>query len=126
MADSAQTLPVVVRKQSGLLSGLASWQGVAILLLLVWLYAPIIAGLYTQWSHDEDFGYIPFVPLFSAFVVWQSRKKLSAIPAEPSWTGIAIVFAALGILVLGQLGAEVFSTRFSLVILVAGLIISIK
>ena len=39
MGNSAQVAPLLVRKQSGIFSGLPVWQGAALLLLLVWLYA---------------------------------------------------------------------------------------
>src|SRR5436305_9825275 len=126
MADSVQVAPMVARKQGKPFVGLMSWQVAALLLSIVWLYAPIIAGLYAQWTHDKDFGYIPFVPVFSLFVVWQNREKLTKVPAAPSWTGIPIVLVALMVLVLGQLGAEVFSSRFSLIILLAGLIVTAR
>jgi exosortase D (VPLPA-CTERM-specific) len=123
MADSVQVAPLAVRKQSGLFLGLALWQGVALLLLIVWLHASILLGLYEQSTHDKDFGYIPIVPIFSLFVLWQNRQKLKAVKTAPSWTGNPIIMLAMMVLVLGNLGAEVFSSRVSLLFLLAGLIV---
>jgi len=105
---------------------LPRWQKVALLLLAAWLYASILARLFLQWvgpSHDRNFEHGIFVPLFSLFVLWQERKKLKAIASSPSWAGFPLVVLSLLMLVLGVLGAELFFSRVSLLILLAGLII---
>jgi exosortase len=107
-------------------SRLLHWQAVALLLLTAWLYASILARLLMQWigpSRDPNFEHGIFVPLFALFVLWQDRKKLQAIPSSPSWAGLPLVVVSLLMLVLGVLGAELFFSRVSLLILLAGLII---
>ncbi len=107
-------------------SGLPAWQGVALLLLIAWLYASILARLFLQWvgpARDPNFEHGIFVPLFALFVLWQERKKLSVIAAAPSWAGLPLVALSLLMLVLGVLGAELFFSRVSLLILLAGLIL---
>jgi exosortase D (VPLPA-CTERM-specific) len=99
---------------------------VALLLLIAWLYASILARLFLQWvgpHHDPNFEHGIFVPLFALFVLWQDRKKLTAISSSPSWAGLPLVMLSLFVLVLGVLGAELFFSRVSLLILLAGLII---
>ena len=63
------------------------------------------------------------MPAFSAFVVWQDRKRLAALPKKPSWFGLAVITGALVVLIVGVLGAEFFLSRSSLVLLLAGLVI---
>ncbi len=104
-------------------SGLPRWQVATLLLLIAWLYASILAHLFLQWNKDPNFSHGIFVPLFALFVLWQDRKKLEAIPPSPSWTGLPLVVLSLLMLALGVLGAEIFSQRVSLLILLAGLII---
>jgi exosortase len=76
-----------------------------------------------QWWHDPNFSHGFFVPLFSAFVIWQEREHLAQLPLQPSWSGLALVALALAILIVGQMGAELFLARFSLLILLAGLLV---
>jgi exosortase len=105
---------------------LPRWQAVALLLLLGWLYASILARLFLQWvgpSRDPNFEHGIFVPLFALFVLWQDRKKLESIVPAPSWTGLPLVVLSLLMLILGVLGAELFFSRVSLLILLAGLIV---
>lgn len=45
------------------------------------------------------------------------------LPVKPSWFGLAVAAGALGVLVVGVLGSELFLSRSSLVLLLAGLVI---
>ena len=124
--SSAEVAPLVSTRKGDLSSRLPRWQVVTLLLLIVWLYASILARLLLQWvgpTHDPNFEHGIFVPLFALFVLWQDRKKLSVIPSAPSWLGLPLVVLSLVMLVLGVLGAELFFSRVSLLILMAGLII---
>lgn len=95
----------------------------AILALLIWLYHATLAHLIGQWWNDPNFSHGFFVPLFSAFVIWQERPRLATLQIEPSWWGLMVLALGLGILVVGQLGAELFLSRGSLLIVLFGLIV---
>jgi predicted branched-subunit amino acid permease len=126
MGNSVQVAPLVVRKQGWFLSGPPWWQGVALLLLIAWLYGSILARLFTQWINDPNFSHGIFVPAFAAFVLWKNRHELKTIKPVPSWTGLPLIVAALVTLTLGVLGAELFLSRASLLLLLAGLIILLR
>jgi exosortase len=126
MVDSVEATPRLSTSEGHLSFGLLRWQGVALLLLAGWLYASILARLFLQWvgpSRDPNFEHGIFVPLFALFILWQDRNKLQLIAPVPSWGGLPLVILSLLMLVLGVLGAENFSSRVSLLILLAGLII---
>lgn len=91
--------------------------------LLLWLYFSTLAHLVLQWWHDPNFSHGFFVPLFSAFVIWQEWPQLQRIPLRPSWSGVWFLGSGLCLLMLGQLGAEIFLSRFSLLLVLAGLTI---
>ncbi len=126
MGTAIQPAPPPPKTKDGPPSRLPHWQAVALLLLVAWLYASILKHLFLQWvgpHSDPNFQHGIFVPLFALFVLWQDRKKLAAIPSSPSWAGLPLVVLSLIMLVLGVLGAELFFSRVSLLILLAGLII---
>ncbi len=126
MGHSVEITPPLSPREGRLSSNLPRWQVVALLLLIAWLYASTFARLFLQWvgpSRDPNFEHGIFVPLFALFVLWQDRKKLTAIASAPSWVGLPLVTLSLLMLVLGVLGAELFFSRVSLLILLAGLII---
>ncbi|MGA2965485.1 MAG: exosortase/archaeosortase family protein [Terriglobales bacterium] len=110
-------------------SSLPRWQGVVLLLLIACLYASILARLFLQWvgpNRDPNFEHGIFVPLFALFLLWQDRKKLKAIISSPSWIGLPLLVLGLLMLVLGVLGAELFFSRVSLLVLLAGLVLLFK
>jgi exosortase len=91
--------------------------------LLLVLYAPILKGLVHQWWTDPDYGHGFFIPLFSGYLLWRQRERWRKTAIKPSDFGLLIVVAALGLLFLGSLGAELFTSRFSLLLLATGLIV---
>lgn len=123
MGNSVEIAPMASsgeRRFSGLLPGFQGW---TLLLLLVWLYHSILYRLAVQWYGDANFQHGIFVPAFSLFVVWQERKKLKAVVSAPSWAGLPVIVLGLLMIVLGDLGVELFTSRLSLIVLLAGLII---
>jgi len=101
----------------------AWWQYGILLALLAFLYYDIVSYLAVNWYQDPNFGHGFFVPLFSAWVIWSDRRRLASIPVKPSWWGLVVIVGALGILIAGVLGAELFLSRTSLIFLLAGLVI---
>jgi exosortase len=99
------------------------WKVAVIAGLLAWLYSSIAARLAVQWWDDPNFSHGFFVPLFSLFVLWQDRARLTSLKPKPSWWGVPIVVLSLGVLVVGVLGAELFLSRISLILLLAGLVV---
>jgi len=111
------------RPRARLLSTIPLWQIAVLAALLLWLYAGILVHLVAQWWRDPNFSHGFFVPLFSAYILWQERDRLARISLKPSRSGLLIVAFALCILMLGELGAEIFLARVSLILLLAGLIV---
>ena len=91
--------------------------------LISWLYFSIIVHLAGQWWQDPNFSHGFFVPAFALFVLWQDRARVAGLVAAPSIWGLAIIVFALCVLVVGVLGAELFLSRISLLLLIAGLIV---
>lgn len=102
---------------------IADWRTTLLIVLVAWLYAPIMARLGQQWWSDPNFSHGFFVPLFSVFVLWQERDRFKALPRKPSIWGLPMMLVAMGMLVLGVFGAENFLARISLVVLIAGLVV---
>lgn len=100
-------------------------QGGLLLLVGAALYADVFTRMVHQWWTDPNFSHGFIVPLFSLFLVWRKSEELLAVAAEPSWFGLLPIVAALSLLVVGVLGAELFLSRLSLVVLLAGLVIQV-
>jgi exosortase len=113
-----------VRDHSPATSSISAWKVAIVGGLLAWLYYSVIVRLVLQWWRDPNFSHGFFVPLFAAYLIWLKRDHLRKLVPSPSWYGIPIVVVGLVLLLLGNLGAELFLSRFSLLIIIAGLIIS--
>ncbi len=99
------------------------WGCLIIGALMAAIYAGVLMKLVTDWWQIPDFSHGFLVPIFSAYLVWTKRKTLRETAVSPSWSGVVVVAAGLVVLFLGVYGAELFLSRISLVILLAGLVL---
>jgi exosortase len=88
-----------------------------------WLYSGVLAALARQWATDDDYSHGFFVVPLAAFFAWERRAALLAAVRRPSLMGLALLAASLICFVAGQLGAELFLTRISLIGVLAGLVL---
>jgi exosortase len=90
---------------------------------LLWLmYASAMAGLARDWWTEESSSYGMLIPPVAAYIAWMRRKQVFSIPAKEDGRGLALIILSCLLFVIGQLGAEFFLTRESVVFLLAGLI----
>jgi exosortase len=115
---STPSAPGYVRQNAAFLI-----QAAAISALLVVLYHRILLSLVEEWIQDPNYSYGFFVLLFCAWVLWRRRNVLRSTPTKPAAFGLVIIAGALGLLILGVVGAEFYLSRTSLLLLIAGLII---
>src|SRR5580704_11925823 len=95
--------------------------GLSLPILVAILYAPVIGSMVRQWWSDPNYGHGFFVPAFAGYVLWSARDRWSSLPLRPSNSGFALMLFAIGLRILGMLGAELFMARLSLVVLIAGI-----
>jgi exosortase len=102
------------------------WVGVfagAVVSLLAGLYAPVLlVWLEALWS-DPNYSHVYIVPIISGMVIWQRRRTLAALPIRGSSAGLPLLLAGTGALIVGDIGAESFLMRSSLIVVIAGLIL---
>jgi len=94
-----------------------------LLSLLVLLYASVLKLLVAQWWTDPNYGHGFFVPLFSGYILWHQRERWTKSEIEPSNFGLLVMLGAVALLFIGSLGAELITSRFSLLVLIAGIIL---
>jgi exosortase len=123
LSHSTQTVPLEIAAKPWSSDRIPRWQIVVLGMALLWLYAPVLSHLAGQWIHDPNYSHGFFVPAFSLYVLWQERDRLRAVPLRPSWSGLLILLLAVTVLIAGVLGAELFLSRVSLLIAIAGVVI---
>jgi exosortase len=126
MSESTQVAPLEGSVRLPAVRSPKWWQAAVLVGLVGWLYASVLWRLVGQWLHDPNFSHGIFVPAFSAFVLWQNRQRLLALRPAPSWWGLPLLLIASVLLVVGILGAELFLSRISLLLMIAGLVILLR
>lgn len=91
--------------------------------LLVALYWKILQAMVIQWWDDPNYTHGFLVPLFSFYLVWRQRAVLRELPRSGSLLGIPVILLGVAVLYLGDLGADNFLMRTSLIVILAGLVL---
>ena len=58
------------------------------------------------WSTNEDYSYGFFIPVISAYLLWEQRKDFTAIPVKSSWRLLPPVFLITLVALYGILGSS--------------------
>jgi exosortase len=100
------------------------WRVFAISAAILFTYAAVLVKLSRDWWLDENYSHGLLVPFIIGFILWQQRDKFATEPARPSVLlgGLAVAFALFA-LWTGVAGAELYTQRMSLVLLIAGTVV---
>ena len=98
-------------------------KGLVIAGFVAGLYGPLLIQMIVQWWQDPDYSHGFVVPLFVGYVLYQQRHQLRQVALEPSNLGLPVMVGAIGLLLAGSLGAELFVARFSLLFLLGGMLL---
>jgi exosortase len=98
------------------------WRTLTIAILTAVLYADTAIGWARQCWEDDSYSHGLLVAPLSLYLVWKQRLRLARLPAVPDGRGMLLVAAGCLACLMGRLGAELFLSRSSFVILAAGLI----
>lgn len=100
-----------------------TWWPCALLGLVLLLYADVLKRLIAQWWGNSDYGHGFFVIPFACYLLWRDRRRWTETEIRPNNFGLVVMLGAGCLLLLGSLGAELFISRVSLLVLLAGVIL---
>ena len=120
MSTTARTLETSWKSREWI-----SWPIVLFVLTSI-LYAPILKLLVWQWWNDADYAHGFVVPLFSGYLLWHQRARWVQSEFEPSNFGFLVMVGGVVLLLGGSLGAELFTSRISLLVLLAGMVLYLR
>jgi len=123
LSDVEEVVPLVRPTPHPVMPGASWWRVGALTAVIAWLYFSVLLRLAQQWWHDPNFSHGFLVPVFSLYVVWRNRARITRESPDPTWWGLPIVFLAIFLLLAGTMGSELFLARSSLLILIVGLIV---
>ena len=86
------------------------------------MYAAVLPKLAQSWWTDENYSHGLLVPPLIAFILWFEKERWAKIEKRPAFSGgIFVTISGILLLILGTLGAELFTQRISLVVLLFGI-----
>ncbi len=98
---------------------------IALVVSLGWLYGSTAVNLVREWGTNADSSYGLVLSAAALWLLWQRRTRTHAMVGakRSDAAGLALLFAGLLVYLAGQLAADVFATRVSMVLVVAGLVL---
>ena len=99
------------------------YKPVIVAIALAVLYRNVLGELILDWWNNPDYSHGLVLPFVCLYLLWRQRAKWASTPEAPNNLGLLVMAGALGLLFLGELGAEFFIMRMSLLIFVAGTIL---
>jgi exosortase len=100
------------------------WRVLAISSAIIFAYATVLRKLGLDWWTDENYSHGLLIPFVIGYILWTSRERFKRQPVSPSvlWGGAAVVLAVFA-LWAGTAGAELYTQRLSLVLMIAGIVV---
>jgi exosortase len=86
-------------------------------------YHDVLNGLVRQWASDDNYSHGFLVLPLAIYFGWQRRAALATAERRPSLLGLVAILAGAGLLVLGAAASELFLSRISLLVVLAGCIV---
>ncbi|WP_339776280.1 VPLPA-CTERM-specific exosortase XrtD [uncultured Methylophaga sp.] len=75
----------------------------------------------SRWSNQEEYSHGFLIPLVTIFILWEKRHIINAAMGPPMWSGVVIIFIALGIFIVGEISALYLLIQYSFVLVLIGL-----
>lgn len=87
------------------------------------MYFHVIYKMVLDWSVDDNYSHGFLIPFITGYLIFQKRKKLSEISLNPSNFGIALIIVSLLFFIIASIGAELFTMRFSMLLVILSIIV---
>ncbi len=96
-----------------------------LLAALIWSYWPVLHAMMRDWQADDNYSVGALVPFIALYLLWNDRKTLARCTPQPCGWGIPVILAALLARAFGLVALFESAERYSLVLMVAGLVLLI-
>ncbi len=91
-----------------------------LLILFGVIYYHTVVNMVGVWSDDPNFSHGFLIPLITCFMIWQKRESLPYDAVKPCNMGLAVILLGMAMHVVGNIGAELFTMRVSIVVTIMG------
>ena len=87
------------------------------------LYAHTIQKLIHDWTNDDNYSHGFLIPFITAYMIWQKKEELNGLKPETCNWGLLFIFTGMFFHIVGNIGAEMFTMRFSIIVTLWGLVL---
>lgn len=99
-----------------------------IMLLIVFgalcvLYYETYHNMVMIWLVDDNYSHGFFIPFVVAYLIWDRRDAIRKLPVRPANSGFFVLVLGLMLYVAASIGAELFTMRFSSILVVFSLVV---
>ena len=102
--------------------------------VILWIILPVLTlgylfwdafiYLFAIWTTDENYGHGIFVPVISAYLIWQQRSRLRERDSSGTWFGFGLVLVGMGLYLVGELATLYFLLHLSFWVMGVGFILA--
>lgn len=124
MNSSRTVLPPV--STTGAISAPTAVSASLLVVSFYWTYRRVMVELARDWWYDDNYSHGFLIVPLALYFAWESRDQLRTAVIRPSVMGLLGLAGAVGLLVAGILGAELFLSRVSLVASLAAIIVFVR
>jgi exosortase len=86
-------------------------------------YREVAVKLVRDWATNDNYSHGFLIVPLALYFAWERRNRLLAATARPTSVGLLVLLLGISALGVGTLGAELFVTRVSLLIVIAGILL---
>lgn len=90
-----------------------------------WLYFGVISDMVLEWYKNPDNSHGFIIPFMTGYFIYKKAEFLKKVIIKPLNSGIIIIMIGLIFFIIGYLGAAYTTMRISMLIVLAGIILSI-
>lgn len=87
------------------------------------VYWQVLSKLVYDWGHDDNYSHGFLIVPMALYFVWERRARLEQAPLSPTWLGLIVFGGGIALLLAGLLGSELFVSRISLLVTLAGMVV---
>lgn len=87
------------------------------------LYNHTIIKLVGDWSNDPNFSHGFLIPFITAYMIWHKKGELAGVSAVKSSWGLLFIAVGMALHILGNIGAELFIMRSSMIFTIFGIVL---
>ncbi len=93
----------------------------SILFLAVFTYWGGLSNVVMRWGEQAEYSHGYLIPVVSLYILWEKQSEWWGNQSSSSWWGVALVFAALIFLIVGEVSALYVLIHYSFVTFLLGL-----